>query len=257
MLGSGALIDPLLRLASAQLQIDTSLAVQSGLNLLLEMVDIMKDPRMGPPDLAPACFLRLGQDQEAYDFMKWWVTSPPPKNILGPSAQLYEDAKDAKADVFEDVAVFKGRCPSLSFMVALTLLKLRLLIDLQSLQRLAEIGENVPREILDEIRSHLTSSAISHNKAVLERDDHSEAIEDLKQQVRYLYDAVQNGNAHFWPAVLHPGQDLTATPETWNFGSEQEMQLALQYNYRAWAETPGAIEAIEALAGGKVEAPIN
>ncbi|KAF2791798.1 hypothetical protein K505DRAFT_326597 [Melanomma pulvis-pyrius CBS 109.77] len=253
ILGSGSLVDPLLQLAQAQLQVDTQTAVQSGLSLLLEMVDITKDPRTGPPDLVPALFLRLGRDQEAYDFMKWWVTSPAPKGLLGPSAQPYADSKDSKADVFEDVDFFKGKCPSLSFMVALTLLKLRLLIDLQALQRSAAIGENVPREILDEIRSHLTSSAVSANKAVLERDDHTPDIKNLTKQVRTMYAAVQEGNSHFWPAVLHPGPNTMAWPESWNFGNKQEMQLALRYTYKAWLETPGAIEAIEELEGGKVD----
>jgi hypothetical protein len=253
MLGSGSLIEPLLKLAQVYLQIDTPTAVQSGLKLLLEMVDITKDSRTGTADIVPACFLRLGRDQEAYDYMKWWVTSPPPKGPFGPSSQLYASVTK-KADVFEDVEFFKGNCPSLSFMVALTLLKLRLLIDLQALQRSTEVGGNVPREILVEVRSHLTSSAVSGNKELLEQNDHEEAITDLKKQVRTMYAAVAAGNTHFWPAVLHPGENKTANPDSWNFGDKAEMQLALRYNYRAWVETPGAIEAVEELEVRKEDA---
>jgi hypothetical protein len=251
LLGSGSLLGPLLKLAHTYLQIDTQIAVQLGLDLLLEMVDITKDPKTGTANLVPACFLRLGRDQEAYDYMKWWVTSPAPKGPFGPSPQLWASITE-QADVFEDVGLFKEKCPSLSFMVALTLLKLRLLVDLQALERSTKIGENVPREILDEIRN-LTSSAVSDNKKVLERDDHEEGIQKLKKQVRAMYAAVGESNKHFWSAVLHPGEDLKANPESWNFESRQEMQLALKYNYRAWAETPGAIEAIEGLESEKLE----
>jgi hypothetical protein len=252
LLGSGSLLDPLLNLAQAYLQIDTQIAVQLGLDLLLEMVDITKDPKAATADLVPTCFLRLGRDQEAYDYMKWWVTSPAPKGPFGPSPQLWASVNE-KADVFESVGLFKGKCPSLSFMVALTLLKLRLLIDLQALQQSMKIGGDMSRETLDQIRSHLISSAVSGNKEVLERDNHDEEIQKLTKQVKAIYAAVREGNKHFWSAVLHPGKDLKSSPESWNFGNKKEMQLALKYNYTVWAETPGAIEAIEELESGKSE----
>jgi hypothetical protein len=252
LLGSGSLLDPLLKLAQAYLQIDTQIAVQLGLDLLLEMVDITKDPKTGTADLVPTCFLRLGRDQEAYDYMKWWVTSPAPKGPFGPSPQMWASVTE-KADIFEDVGLFKGKYPTMSFMVALTLLKLRLLVDLQTLQRSTKVGRDMTQEILDKVRSHLTSSAISDNKEVLERNDHEEGIQKLTQQVGTIYTAVGEGNKHFWSAVLHPGDDLKVSPESWNFGNRQEMQLVLNYNYRAWAETPGAIEAIEELKSGKSE----
>jgi hypothetical protein len=62
-----------------------------------------------------------------------------------------------------------------------------------------------------------------------------------------MYDAVKISNTHFWAAVLHPEDHLTAEAKSWFYGNEMEMQLALQYTYRAWVETPGAIEAIEVL----------
>ncbi|KAF2705398.1 hypothetical protein K504DRAFT_388264 [Pleomassaria siparia CBS 279.74] len=262
MLGSGSLVDPLLQLAQAQMRIDSQVAVQSGLELLLEMVDITKDAKSGPPNLAPVCFLRLGRDQEAYDFMKWWVASPDPIRPFGPSAQLYQDSKNAKADVFEDMDFFKEKFPSPSFMAAFTLLKLRLLMDLQTLQRSrsrsrsTKVGDKNARGDIsddDDIRSQLTSSAVLNNKTVLQRSDHEKEIADLTRQVEAMYALVQERSANFWPAVLQPGGHLNANanPEAWGFSSTKEMQSVLDAHHKTWIETSGAIKAIEALRSGR------
>jgi hypothetical protein len=102
-----------------------------------------------------------------------------------------------------------------------------------------------PPELVDEIRKKMVSSAIS--KQLIERDDHQEDIARVKADVKTLYDTVKVSNIHFWPAVLHPGDNLTAEAEGWYYGNKEEMQFALQFTYRAWVETLGAIEAIEVL----------
>ena len=91
----------------------------------------------------------------------------------------------------------------------------------------------------------MVSSAIS--RQLIERDDHKEDIARVQEDVKTMYKAVKASNIHFWPAVLHPGDNLTAEAKGWYYGNKEEMQFALQYTYRAWAETPGAIEAIEVL----------
>ena len=91
----------------------------------------------------------------------------------------------------------------------------------------------------------MVSSAIS--KQLIERDDHKEDIARVKNDVKMMYKAAKASNIHFWPAVLHPGDNLTTKAGSWYHGNKEEMQLALQYTYRAWVETPGAIEAIEVL----------
>jgi hypothetical protein len=119
-------------------------------------------------------------------------------------------------------------------------------MDLQSLQRSKEnMSAKLPQELVDEIRRKMVSSAIS--KQLIERDDHQEDIARVKADVKVMYEAVKASNIHFWPAVLHPGDNLTAETEGWYYGNKEKMQFALQFTYRAWVETPGAIEAIEVL----------
>jgi hypothetical protein len=70
----GADLGRLLRLGHAELEVGTRLGVESGLNHILEITKDAKDTMLGIADFAPASFLCLGRDQEAYDFMKWWIT---------------------------------------------------------------------------------------------------------------------------------------------------------------------------------------
>jgi hypothetical protein len=161
---------------------------------------------------------------------------------MRPPKQPYTAVKNQ--DILEPAAVFMGKCPSMAFMATLTLLKFRLLMDLQSLQRSKEnMSAKLPQELVDEIRRNMVSSAIS--RQLIERDDQD--IAWVKADVKVMYEAVKASNIHFWPAVLHPGGNPTAEAEGWYYGNEEEMQFALQFTYRAWVETPGAIEAIEVL----------
>jgi hypothetical protein len=110
----------LLKLGHAELGVGTSLAVESGLGHILEITKNAKSSMLGVADFAPASFLRLGRDQEAYDFMKWWITTPD--TIMRPPTQPYTAVKNQ--DILEPAAVFMGKCPSMAFMATLTPLKL-------------------------------------------------------------------------------------------------------------------------------------
>lgn len=77
-------------------------------------------------------------------------------------------------------------------------------------------------------------------------------IDKLKAQIDVIFDAVQEANEHFWPALIDPESDLTKLPEGYSHGSVEEMIVVLRYNYDAWAETPGAIDFIEAKVDGDI-----
>jgi hypothetical protein len=77
-------------------------------------------------------------------------------------------------------------------------------------------------------------------------------IDKLKAQIDAIFDAVEEANEHFWPALIDPDIDLTEIPEAYSPGSVEEMILVLRYNYDAWAETPGAIDFIEAKVDGDI-----
>jgi hypothetical protein len=234
-------------LVEALLRANTAQAVASSLDHLLDMLHLCRIDPMGARDVVPALYLRLGCDQKAYDFCKWWaVIGHDSNHNWGDLNAPYIDTNGA--DAFEESDLFTGNRLHLSHVVAIALLKIRLLIDLQSLQRAKEIaGPHVPREILDTIQRYCTNSAITSNIKIIEKDDQTPCIANLREQVKELYVAVKKANSHFWPAIIEPADNLKARPISYGNGDRGQMQVVLQHNYNAWAETPGAIGVIEAL----------
>ncbi|KAF9732300.1 hypothetical protein PMIN01_10229 [Paraphaeosphaeria minitans] len=49
-------------------------------------------------------------------------------------------------------------------------------------------------------------------------------MQELKSQIKRLYDAVHKANKYMWLAMVRPGKHLTATPWYSGTGTIQEMQ---------------------------------
>ena len=238
-------------LVEAILKIKTYAAVKAAHEHLMEMLRLCRSDNMGVRDLVPALFLRLGNDQGCYDFCVWYATTGQEGDYDWGDMDLgFLDVKDA--NVFESVPEnLSGRLFDLSHGVAITLLKIKLLMDVRTLRDSSMIGEKVPQEIIDSIRTQLvTGTVIARHVKVTDIDSQNTMIEILEGQVKELYTAVDARNTFFWPSLLRPGGNLTARPEAFSHGSRSEMQLVLQYNYDAWSETPGAIDMIGDLKRG-------
>ena len=232
----------------ALLKIKTYVAVESAHGHLMDILRLNRSDNLGVRDLVPALKLRLGRDQECYDFCKWYATTGQDSHYdWGNMANPFLDIKDA--DVFESPAgLFMEEFGDLSHAVAITLLKIRLLMDLRALQNSSMIGAKVPQEILDSVRGQLVSgSVIAGNQSIMHAKDQTPLIQKLEAQVQELYAGVDKLNEHFWYALLDPEEDLLARPEFSSQGSVEEMQMVLQHTHDAWSETPGAIEMIEEL----------
>lgn len=157
----------------------------------------------------------------------------------------YLDIENANA--FEPLQVLTMNDAALPHRAMLCLLKWRLGSDLTTLENASiAAGDKVPAELLDAIRSHMLNPA-AHNNIALKRDvengrDIDGHLDQLEQQVNYLFNTLQYFNEHYWGAVVEPGSHLTARPPGYSLDDVSEMQLALAQTYDAWAETPGAIE---------------
>lgn len=139
---------------------------------------------------------------------------------------------------------------STAYAVSVTLLKIRILFDLQALKGAAVIGQKVPREIFDNICSHMVGNIVAQRQDIMDGENLDQLIKDLQEQVLHMYQAVEKENKYFWPALLEPGSNMWTRPESFTIGSEEEMQLVLQYSYVSWAESPGAIFYISKLMKG-------
>lgn len=201
--------------------------------------------------MIPGLFIRLGRDQEAYDSVKWYATTGIDRNYDWGDIDLpFLDVKDA--DVLESLGgMWTTEYINLSHAVAVTLVKIRVLLDLQAIQNAARAFTGaIPQEIIDLIRGQLASNVVESRPNLLRdsTDETTSLIKSIKQQVRELHESIEDINYHFWPMLLvDPITSAVSRPSGYSPGSREEASLILCYNYPAWAETPGAIELIQNL----------
>jgi hypothetical protein len=234
--------------AEAVLEIKSLEAVQTALDTFMDMLRLCRGDNQGLRFYVPALLLRLGRDQDAYDFIMAWR-----KIYLGEcdpdDGAPFEKVKGG--DVFENVDSWtKGndlRLGPLPHAAALILLKIRLLRDLEALQHSDAVKEKVPQEVLDNIRTKLASPIIAGNRQIIERGDHSADIARLKSQISALVARLKRNNEHFWPMLLDPGAALKTKPTYYSMGTREESIIAVQQSFDSWDKTPGARAVLEEL----------
>jgi hypothetical protein len=219
-------------LVEAFVQVRTRDAVVAALEHVMDCLRLCRSDNMGLRDLVPALLLRLGRDQECYDFVKWYGTTGSRSDYdWGDMNQPFLDVKGA--DVWESPKYLCGKFPDLSHIVSITLLKIRLLLAVRAnLEGKEPLPSNPALNQIDEKPG---------------RDAGEEAVTILQSHVKMLYHAVDQANTYFWHAMRSPGKHLEACPPHYSAGSIEEMQMVLRSNYLAWKESPGAIDVVKAI----------
>ncbi|KAI2742445.1 hypothetical protein DTO013E5_3627 [Penicillium roqueforti] len=221
-------------------------SLQKQLNILIDNLYLSRGDNMGSRDVIPSLMIRLQQDQECYDFLKWWATTGQQDDYdWGNNTLPYLDVRNANP--LEPVDIFCGRWIDLPHLVAVTLVKVKVLQVLQGL--LEDMGRPDGMTHMPELG--FCPSTISNNPNIITCDKRVE-IGRLKAQIRALYNDVHKLNAHFWPALMNPGKHLDAKPMRFSVGSVEQMQMALNFTYEAWDEAPGAIAIIKKCSEGKL-----
>lgn len=224
---------------------------------------------MGLHERFPWMLLRLGRDQECFDFLKTWFQ----RSWTG---GLKLDANGSACDSFDS---FICNFVCLSHVIAMTLLKIRLLLDLKTLQIASELRTKMPQELVDRVKSFLPlSDIISGDRNIIFRNDYKTYIKELEGQVDKFLKDIQKKDRHYLAILIDPGQHLevagTLRYPTWpsrrriNYELEysyeavaetlrypicppgDRLSYELEYSYDAWVETPGAIDFIRAKMNG-------
>ncbi|KAF2097737.1 hypothetical protein NA57DRAFT_56922 [Rhizodiscina lignyota] len=185
----------------------------------------------------PFLLLRLDEDQDAYDFIKWWTarTAQPDERYL--------DVQDADAFEAPDF-LLKEESFSPSALSATLLIKIKMLQDLEALEAsIALIGPKVPQEILDNIQVNVLRSPIIRSRILLSRTSSNggetmrNAVEELQSQIHRISVFISDidwipADAREWAKRI-----WTLMPDT----------------YDAWIEVPGSIETFKRLMGKDAE----
>ncbi|KAI1199445.1 hypothetical protein F5X97DRAFT_121086 [Nemania serpens] len=217
--------------------------VGEALEHMRDMLRLCRGDNMGVRDLVPAIMLRLDLDQECYDFIKWWATCDPDGTYdWGDMSLPYLDTRGA--DVLEDPGFLLGKYSSLNSLVALLLLKLKLLIDIRNLKVTRKVlaQGRLPLELREQIEREVVRSPLS---AKLQKEPPTSLVLielKLMAHVRKLGANIAEVNANFMFDLFDPDDALSSTPEAYSRGSWEEMALAMQYSYAALWETEGVLD---------------
>ncbi|KAI1136090.1 hypothetical protein F5Y05DRAFT_123773 [Hypoxylon sp. FL0543] len=235
--------------ADALLQIDTIKAVEKALAHFQDMLRLCRSDNLGIRDIVPGLLLRLGREQECYDFLKWWAVIDDEHHYNGrydwTDASLpYLDVRGA--DAFEAVDAFASRL-SLSQLAVLALLKLRLQLDIESYDpQYMDFGSpwlSWPPPTTKFMRP--IGEIIQKKVRSITSSDVPEIFESLEDQYQALFRMVHKANPHFWEAIVDASEDTPSLPSAYSRGSVEEATLAVYQCKKACEESYDAIIMIE------------
>ena len=228
---------------STLLNMRTGESVEAALDHAREMLRLCRGDNLGVRGQVPSLLLRMGRDQEAYDFIKWWVTRPKDYDF-GDNTQPYlnlqgEDALEPLNDNWRWES-------SLSFPVEMTQLKLRLLLDVKNLadEMKKKKGKMTDEEKKAYVEEEAASNIMLSRPDLIYQDDYTETLKKLEAQVEQGYQLVKKRNKHFWPAILTPEMFSHRYPGPYTPGSPEEAVLAFRESWYAWAENETVIAAM-------------
>ncbi|KAF5232948.1 hypothetical protein FAUST_8436 [Fusarium austroamericanum] len=177
-------------LMSAILDVRTGEAVQAALDHALDMIRLCR-----------------GDNQGACDFIKWYTVVPDEHYTWNDTSLPFLDLhdQDALEPVFE-----KTHYHDVYFTVALTLIKIRLMQDLDSLH-----------------------AFVLRNPDVVAQEKYLDLINQLRAQILQLYKKVKEDNPHFWPGVLNPNLYAYDVPSIYTPESREEAVLIFRQSWHS------------------------
>ncbi|KAI1174412.1 hypothetical protein F4777DRAFT_589198 [Nemania sp. FL0916] len=223
---------------NALLRVDTIKAVEEALAQSQDMLRLDRRDGVALRYIIPGLLLRLGREQECYDFLKWWAGPDIDIFTLNDMTQPYLDIRGA--DPFEAVDAF-AKYLDLYHLVILALLKLRLYLDLDAHDpSFMDVGSPWPpepmRPIGEIVRKKLKTITSSQLRNI---------SEPLKYQYRALFRMVHKENSHIWQALMDSGDNLSPPSVSFTLGSVEHARAVVYPCKKAWDESYDAIKMME------------
>lgn len=145
-------------------------------------------------------------------------------------------------DPFEDFMAYGSDVSDLSFVVTMTNLKVRLLLDLRGLQEEIEKHQYLSSHgQMQWVRKNALSDILYDRSDIVKYTDHKNHIAGLEQQVAALYDRVKELNEYYWPILHQPELYLNRMVNECVPGSLEEAIVVFWYTRYSWSECKEAI----------------
>ena len=225
----------------------TRAAVEAQLHHNLAVVRLCQNDDMMLSELAPAMMMRLGRAQECFDFLKWWkTTGDRDRGVRENRPILFLDLHGA--DPFAPMSHRYRPGFNLAQHVSMALLRIRILLDLRRVLAAGHaLAGRLPPEIVGQIRGYVPwTSIVAADRAVTrgEPDAWVGRLDRVREEAHTLCEGVRRANPHFFPKLLAPGNIFALQPRDYKDGSVEHAAIPMMCTYRAWIETPGAVEFI-------------
>ncbi|CAH0043432.1 unnamed protein product [Clonostachys solani] len=213
--------------ANALLQVHTKRAVESALEHFNEMIQLCRHDNQGVRDIIP----------------HWWATADNVSDVTTPYLHLPE------ADPLEPVDIFSSKGISLDHLVALTLLKLRLYLDMDACSTfVAELG--APSSLFDlygdtdDTDKPRLGHYIRKKMRGVDIYELEQTAQMLKDQYLTLCKQVHDANPYIWEALVDG--ETPSPPQYYSRGSKEEADLVVYQCHHAWSESGDAMVMIDA-----------
>lgn len=218
-----------------QLNIRTGEAVEAALANFLDMMRLCRGDNMGIRSQIPALYLRLGRDQDAFDFLKWYADVPGDYD-WGDTDLPFLNVKGA--DALEPIDVQKsGLAMDLSFKVALLLLKSRLYVDVSMLEGFVQkLGDKAPHDRMEIAKEECMSDIMLNRRDIVDATEYAPILANLQQQMVQIYNNIKERNKFMIPAFEDPTKYSHSQLGAYSIGSESEAVMAYRHSWYSWAE---------------------
>ena len=216
-------------------KIATEAALRTALYHSLDILRLHPGDNLDVRLLVPGMMIRLGMDQEAYDFIRRYrQVSPTCQYAWAHLDMVLPEPKAEECN--EDVASAEwlDECVPLPFKAALTLLRLRLLFCLYDLEHANMLGSRLPPEIVRIVRDNLVTGGVARDselwKEVRVGESLRERIAGLEKPLGEMFEAVKKHSPDFWIGLMQH-----------RCPCEEKDKLTLEQSRDSWFKTPGAL----------------
>ncbi|KAK0746074.1 hypothetical protein B0T18DRAFT_438143 [Schizothecium vesticola] len=211
-----------------------------------DMLRLGREDKIRMSNYVPALLLRPGQEQEGYGFLNRWATkavSDYGRRNFGATSLSHAEIRDANA--FEPVDKFRNRALTLSHLASLTLLKLRVYLDLHDMEQklgfMSRCGHgyrNYDCPLYRPLGQVAKAWVRSTNQPNI-----SEMARQIKARYFTLRRMVHDANEHFWGALINT--ETPALPAHCSHGSREETNMAVFHCKPSWEESEVALAMIK------------